>query len=91
MNKSAVSSDKIELGESVTVNCDCEGGTAPYTYAVYYKLSNKKNYTRLCDYNENKTVVFTPSEAGTYNIRVKMKDASGKIVNKDFKLEVCDI
>ena len=44
-NNTSISSEKINKGDSVTVTCGASGGKAPYTYAVYYKLSTSSGWT----------------------------------------------
>ena len=83
-NKSTISAEKVKVGNDITISCAGNSGTTPYTYAVYYKLSTYNSYRQLQDYSANTKVSFTPDAAGTYQFRVKLKDTSGKIVNKDF-------
>ncbi len=87
-NTSAISAQTVTKGSSVTVNCASEGGLGTSQYAVYYKQQSQTKWTCAQNYKTNKTVKITPKAATTYNIRVKAKDASGKIVNKDFTLTV---
>lgn len=46
-NKSALSSDSIILGQSITVNCAAKEGTSPYTYAVYYRKAGTDKWTAV--------------------------------------------
>ncbi len=85
-NTSSVSAQTITKGDSVTVNCAAEGGSGNPEYAVFYKQKTQTKWTCAQSYKTNKTVKITPKAATTYNIRVKVKDASGKIVNRDFTL-----
>ena len=84
-NTSTLSSTKSTAGGTVTVNAAGTGGTAPYTYAVYYKLSTS---TTVQDYSSTKTVKVTTAKEGTYNIRVRVKDSTGTMANKDFSVTV---
>ena len=87
-NQSILSADSIVLGKSVTVSCAAKYGTAPYTYAVYYRKAGTTKWTTAQGYKTNATVKFTPKAAVNYDIRVAVKDATGKIVRKDMTLTV---
>ena len=60
-NNTAISSEKINKGDSVTVTCAASGGKAPYTYAVYQTL----NFIKL----DNSTVL-----QGKYCCQVHTKE-----------------
>ena len=88
VNDSTISAEKIDLGESVTVTAKAFTGRSPYQYAVYYKQTSQTSWTCAQNYGTNTTVTITPKAAKTYTVRVKVKDASDTIVNKDFKVTV---
>ena len=83
-----VSATSITLGNSVTITNAATGGKYPYKYAAYYKKSTSQYYTTLKDFTTTKTFTFKPASAGTWNLRTKVKDASGKIVVKNFNIYV---
>jgi len=87
-NKSTVSATSISLGSSVTITAAASGGASPYQYAVYYKKSSSTNYTAVQAYSTNKSIKVTPAAATNYDIRVKVKDSTSKVVNKDFTVKV---
>ena len=87
-NKTTISSTKITLGSSITINGAATGGTAPYQYAFYYKKSASASYTAIQAYKTNATAAVKPGAATTYDIRTKVKDNAGKIVVKDFTVTV---
>ncbi len=87
-NKSSLSADSVILGKSITVNCAAKEGTAPYTYAVYYRKAGTEKWTAAQGYKENAQVKITPKAAADYEIRVFVKDASGKTARKNFTLAV---
>ena len=87
-NKSTVSATSVSLGSSVTIKGAAAGGTSPYQYSAYYKKSSSSTYTKIRDYSTNATMTVTPAAATTYDIRVKVKDNTGKVVNKDFTVKV---
>ena len=90
-NKFTVSATAINLGDSVKVTGAAAGGTSPYQYAVYYKKASSTSYTTAQTYSTNKTVTIKPSVATTYDIRTKVKDSTGKVVNKDFTVKVSGV
>ena len=87
-NTSTISATSITLGSSVTVTGKATGGTSPYQYAVYYKKSSSSTWTKVRDYDTTATVKVTPSAATNYTVRVKVKDKTDKVVNKDFTVKV---
>ncbi len=92
-NKSAISASEIMTDTTVTLGGQASGGTAPYKYAYYYKKSTDSTFTKLCYVNgsayvSSATASFTPKTAGTYTIRINVKDSTGKTVQKDFTLTV---
>ncbi len=87
-NKSTISAASITLGKSVTITGSAAGGTAPYQFAAYYKKSSSNSYTLVRGYSTTKTITVKPATATTYDIRVKVRDNLGTVVNKDFTLKV---
>ena len=83
-----VSATSITLGNKVTITNSATGGKYGYKYAAYYKKSTSQYYTTLKDFTTTKTFYFKPASAGTWNLRTKVKDASGKIVTKNFNISV---
>ena len=87
-NTSTLSATSITLGSKITITGKASGGTTPYKYAAYYKKSSSSTYSKIRDYSTNATMTVTPAAATTYDIRVKVKDNTGKVVNKDFTVKV---
>ena len=87
-NKSSVSADSVVIGSSITVNCAASGGEKGYTYAVYCRKAGTTKWTAVQNYKSNAAVTIKPSAAVNYEVRVAVKDATGKIVRKDFTLKV---
>ena len=88
VNTSKISASSIKLGKTITVTCAATGGTTPYQYAVSYKKAAATDYTSVQDYSTNKTVTIKPLTATSYNIRVKVKDKSGKLATNIFTVNV---
>ncbi len=87
-NNSKISSNSVKLGDTVKITAAASGGTSPYTYAAYYKKSSSAKWTRIRDYASSATMTVKPAVATSYDIRVKVKDKSNKVVNKDFVVKV---
>ena len=78
-----VGSETINLGEKITVNGAVEGGTAPYTYAYYYKRSTNTKWKVLgTEFGTETTAKLKPTSAGSFDIRVVVKDSAGKTSTK---------
>ena len=88
INNSTISATTITLGSSLTLKGAASDGVDPYTYAVYYKQTSQTTWTKVQDYASSITKSITPKAATTYTVRVKAKDSSGQIKNKDFKVTV---
>ena len=87
-NISTISSDEIVLGETVTVNAKAVLGDGDYTYAVLYKKKADTKWTVKQNYSTNDTIVVKPAKATDYDVCVKVKDSTGKIVKKFFEVKV---
>lgn len=95
-NNSEISSASVTANTELTLIAKAEGGTAPYKYAYYYKKSTDSSWTKAyvtssgSAYTKYDSVTFKPTTAGTYDVRINVKDeyGNGKVVSKDFKLTV---
>ena len=88
-NNSIVSSNAIELGESVNLSAVGKGGTGELGYAFLYRLSGDKNWKTIGEkFGSENTAQFKPSAAGTYDILISIKDTIGKVTSKRFELTV---
>ena len=87
-NISTLSAQTIKLGSSVTINAKATGGTAPYTYGVYYKKASSDKWITAQSYKANATVTFKPSVAVKYDVMIKVKDSKGTVAKKNFTVNV---
>lgn len=85
-NTSVISASSVKKGNSVKVTAKATGGIGKYTYGVYYKKATSEKWTTAQSYGTNTTVTIKPAAAVKYNICVKVKDSSGKIVKKYFDI-----
>ncbi len=88
VNSSIISAETVKKGSGVTVTAKATGGTGKYTYGIYYKKAASEKWTTAQSYGTNTTVTIKPAAAVKYDICVKVKDSSGKIVKKYFTLTV---
>ena len=88
LNESEISADEIVLGNTVTVSAKAEGGVGECTYAVFYKKSYDTKWVTAQGYKTNDTVTLKPAKAADYQICVKVKDTTGKVVKKYFTVKV---
>ena len=86
-NSSELSSAAVQLGRSVTVSCKSEGGIDPKQYKTELKADSSTKWTTVQDYTADTEVSVTPSAAGTYKLRVTVKDSTGKTAAKEMSLE----
>ena len=87
-NISTVSANEITLGQTVTVNAKAVQGTGDCTYAVQYKKKYDTKWTTKQNYSTNDTITIKPEKATYYEICVKTKDSTGKILKKFFEIKV---
>ena len=90
-NNSTLSSENINLGDTVTAKGSASGGTAPYQYQVVYKKTSDTKWTTAQNYSSNSTVTFKPASATDYDVCVKVKDSTGTEIKKFFTLHVAGL
>lgn len=78
-NKSTVSASSVKLGSSITIKGAATGGSGGYTYTYSSRLNGTSSWTSL---GSGASYSFKPSKVGYYNIKVTVKDSSGKTVDK---------
>lgn len=86
-NTSQISSKEIDLGQTVTMKGSSENGK-DVNYAYLYKKSSEENWRTLKNYSTATSAVFKPSAAGTYDLCIKAKDATGFISKNYYTLKV---
>ena len=88
-NNSTISATSVDLGTSLTLKGSASGGTSPYKYAYYYKLSSSSSYTVIgTEFGTSTSASYKPTAAGTYNFKVIVKDNSGSTAEKAFNVTV---
>ena len=87
-NVSKLSKSLIERGASITIYGRSTGGKGTIKYAYQYKLVTDTSWKTLKGYSTKTSVSFTPTELGTYEIRILAKDELGTLVPKVVNLTV---
>lgn len=87
-NISTIAADTIQLGSKVKVRGVADGGTGDYQYAFYYKKATSEKWVRVHDFSEVRAVNIIPAKAVDYDVLVKVRDNTGKVVEKTFTLTV---
>ncbi len=88
-NKSVISAWGINVNGSVTVTAKTNGGTTPFYYTYEYKKSGDTKWTTIGKRNSTNTKsTVTLKEAGEYEVKSLIKDASGFVTSKIFKVTV---
>lgn len=90
-NLSSVNSDILSIGSRIYMTGAAEGGTAPYTYAYYYKRTTSKYWNTVgAEWTTSVKQIVTIKSAGSFNIRIAVKDAKGSTKEKSFTVNVTD-
>ncbi len=87
-NNSCVDESTLIEGTDVTLTGDADGGKPSYEYSYCYKKVSDSNWTVISDYTTVTSKSFKPTSAGTYEVRINVKDSTGKVVQKTIKLNV---
>ena len=91
INESVISTDTVRPGQSVKLTAKSKGGTAPLTYAFYFKRSVNTKWNKIgTEFGTKSTTSFTPTSEGEYDLRIAIKDAAGITEEKTFSLSVSD-
>lgn len=88
VNKSSVNETTIKSGSKLVVNGAAEGGTAPFTYAYYYKRAGAANWTVMSDFTAETSRSVTLRTAGDYIVKVAVKDSAGGMTSTNFDVTV---
>ncbi len=88
-NNSVISSDTISKGETLKLTGKASGGTSPYSYSFYYKKSDESSWQAIGKaYDGTATASFKPTSVSSYDIRIVVKDSTGKTAAKVFSVIV---
>ncbi len=90
-DENAYETGVMTLGTSVHLIAEGVGGAGDYIYACYYKKADSDTWRARQGFktaSTNNEISLTPTEAGVYDVCVKVKDAEGTIKKIDFQIEV---
>ena len=73
-NNSKVSATSVTKGTKITITGASSGATDQVLYQYSYKADSATGYTKIKDYSSATSAAFTPSEAGTYIVKVIAQD-----------------
>ena len=91
-NNTTISNGKVGVGTSITITGGAAKGTAPYTYAFYYKKADDTDYTVIgTEFGSSKAVTFKPSAVGSYKIKMSVKDKNGYVSTKVATITATDL
>ena len=84
-NKTTVTTTTPKVGTAVKINGSATGGTGTYTYEFYYKRQGASSWSTFgTNYRTDTTATLKPSSAGSFDVRVYVKESSGKTAVKNF-------
>ncbi len=85
-NNSSVSATSVNAGSTITITGSASGGKAPYQYKYEYRKTTSSYYTTIKSYSASTYASFIPSSAGSYKVKISVKDSTGKVVEKYFDI-----
>ena len=88
VNTSTISSTSVKKGTALTLKVSATGGKKPYTYAVYIKKTTDSAWTTKQNFATTSSVSVKFDTVATYDVCVKVKDSTGSIAKKYFKVKV---
>ncbi len=77
-NISTMSSSKVDVNKSVSIMGKATGGVMPYEYSYAYSFDNGSTWTTISSYSRSAVKNVVLNKTGTYKIRTKVKDQTGK-------------
>ncbi len=90
-NKSTVSQTVAKVGDKIDIIGAAIGGEGEYQYAIYYKHHQNSSWIlKGTKYGSENSAVLTPKYADQYDIKVNIKDSTGKVVTKTFIIDVTE-
>ena len=75
------SKSSVSAGTAVTWTASASGGSGSLRYCFY--VFNGNTVVQRGSYSTARTYTYTPATAGTYTVRVYVKDGAGTVVSKD--------
>ena len=89
-NLSTVSDTAVIVGSKVKINGAASGGIGAYTYSVTYKKSDDTVWKILQSAKANSEITFRPKSAGSYKVRITVRDSKNNYAVKSFNITAAD-
>ncbi len=87
-NTSTISAETASVGDTVNIKASATGGTGTYQYQILYKRSSLSDWIEMKAYNTTAAHAWKPLAATNYDICVNVKDKTGVVAQKIFKVTV---
>ncbi len=87
----SVSKTAATLGQTLTLSGKGANGAGNYRYAFAYRQKSGSSWgawKSIKGYSTTASTTFKPTAAGTYQVRVQVKDANGTVVTKTYTVTV---
>lgn len=85
-NTSKLNKSTISVGDYFKMNAVKSGGKAPYTYTFMFKRAGNTKWNIIgTEWGEKTNATLTPTAEADYDMRVLIKDATGRVATKSFK------
>lgn len=87
-NRCTISAQKITKGEYFYLNGAADGGSGKYEYSYYCRKAGTTGWYTIKSYSKDISAFYRPVAATDYEIMTRVRDSSGKVSEKYFKLTV---
>ncbi len=87
-NTSTVSKNIVDVNAAVTLKGSATGGTGYYQYAYYWKKASDSSWKTISGMTSVTSKTFKASEAGLYDICIKVQDSLGTVTKKYLTVNV---
>ena len=88
VNNSFAESYEIEYGDKLRLTGSASCGTGDYMFAYYCRPAGAEKWTTIKGYSYNENVEYIPRKTGEYEVVIRARDSSGKVVKKRFTVNV---
>ena len=86
-----VSTAFVQLGNTVELNAQHEGGFGNVSCAFYYKPKDDFSWSTLSDYGSADLIKWKPTKTGEYDLCIKIADEDGQYKEGYYSLTVSDV